>query len=197
MFWRRSDTVYALVVAAIVATAAWELRGVWVTNSLGLYSDALHLCADLIPILLGWWALRKASRALGRLTTLLNIFLLAGVGILIFREALERYLEPQDVSPAMLKFAFFAMVGNGAQLFFGRTLHDEHGHDHTGFSQVLHLMMDFAASVAVLIGAAALYMTGLSWPDLAAAGAVMALSFCGSIVAGIKYFAPHPHHHPL
>lgn len=194
MLWRKSDTVYGTVVLAIAITCAVEFIGAMLTNSIGLYSDALHLLADLAPVVLGWAALRARSHRLERLTTLLNATLLTGVGALILKESLERFVAPQQVNPTMLFFAAAAVVGNGIQAYVGRGMHGIHHHAHTGHSQVLHLAMDFAASGAVFVGALVLWATGYSWPDPAAAATVMVLSVAGAFVVAREYRAHHHHH---
>jgi Co/Zn/Cd efflux system component len=179
-----------------VITAAIELFGSHHSDSLGLLSDAYHLLADLAPTFVGWLAFARSSHRLELWTTRINIILLCVVGFAIGHEAWGRYMHPVVVDRSMLYFALFGCVGNGLQAYVGHNLLHVHEHAHTGFSQVMHLSIDFLASLAVLAGAVALWVTHASHWDLQASLGVMVMSF---LAAGVTFVMlrsdRHAHHH--
>lgn len=156
----------AFVVAEVVA-------GVW-SSSLALLADAGHNLSDVLALLLAWGAAVLAKRApTGRrtyglrkatiLASLANaVMLLVAVGVIV-SESARRLMHPAEIeAPLVMLTAGVGVVLNTATalLFFrGRD------HDLNVRGAYLHMASDAAISLAVVIGAAVIYFTGLYWVD--------------------------------
>jgi Co/Zn/Cd efflux system component len=188
---RAGIRAYGFTIAIGIITSVVEFVGSRLTESVGLFADALHLLGDLLPLFIGLAAIILRSGFLERRTTELNLVLLTAIGLWIAWESLERYFSPRAVDPQMLLFAMAGCFGNGIQMLRGQEIRHAHDHDHTGESQWLHLMMDFVASACVLLGAILLHLTGSSRWDLAAAVAVTSFTLLTAAKIALKM----RHHH--
>lgn len=153
------NTTYVLVEA---------LFGFWV-GSLALLADAAHNLTDVLGLLLAWGAIGLArlrpnerhTYGFGRATILAalanGVFLLIGVGIIV-REAIERIGVPQDVPAAtVLWVAGVGIVVNTASaLLFMRG----QAGDLNIRGAFLHMAADAAVSVAVVLSALLMMLTG-------------------------------------
>ncbi|KAI9461457.1 cation efflux protein [Boletus coccyginus] len=118
------------------------LYGVW-TNSLGLISDAIHMAFDCLAIGVGllasvmakWPPNERFTYGYGRLETLSGfangIFLIL-ISIFIVFEAVQRLLDPPEMSTSQL--LLISSLGLGVNLFgmfaMGGHHHHHHGHSH-------------------------------------------------------------------
>jgi cation diffusion facilitator family transporter len=175
---------YTFVIALVVVTFAVELVGNMVTNSLGLFSDAIHLVVDLVPLVMGQLALKIQKRGGSSTrvewwTTAVNITMLFLFGVVFSVYFIERLVNPKTVSTDMLLFATLGCIGNFLQLLLARGLQGAHAHHHTGQGQLLHFGVDSLASCGVLIGAIGLWYTGSYLADELATFAVIVASFVG------------------
>ncbi|KAF9221416.1 cation efflux protein [Gyrodon lividus] len=118
------------------------LYGVW-TNSLGLISDAIHMAFDCMAIGVGllasimakWPPNERFTYGYGRIETLSGfangIFLIL-ISIFIVFEAVQRILDPPEMSTSQLLLV--SSLGLGVNLFgmfaMGGHHHHGHGHDH-------------------------------------------------------------------
>jgi cobalt-zinc-cadmium efflux system protein len=171
-----------------------EVAGGLFAHSLALFSDAGHVFTDVVALALAWFAAAQAERPadarrtfgyhrVGILAAAVNGLTLIGIAALIGVEAYRRFAHPQAVSPGIMLAA--ATVGAAINLYIASHLH---GHDHGNLNMraaTLHVMGDIGASLAVIIGAVAILLTGASWVDpligvlialLIAAGAVRLLA---------------------
>ncbi|KAF9245319.1 cation efflux protein [Melanogaster broomeanus] len=129
------------------------LYGVW-TNSLGLISDAIHMAFDCLAIGVGllasvmakWPPNERFTYGYGRIETLSGfangIFLIL-ISIFIVFEAVQRILDPPEMSTNQL--LLISSLGLGVNLFgmfaMGGHHHHHHGHGHDhghGHSHVDH-----------------------------------------------------------
>lgn len=155
-----------------------ELIAGLATGSLSLLADAAHNLTDVAGLLIAWGAAVLAARppssrftyGFGRSTILAAlanaIAILIGVGAVIW-EAVGRFSEPVEVPGAMILAV--ALVGvainTGTALLFRTSRYS----DLNAEGAFLHMAADAGVSVAVVIAAAGILLTGWAWLDPAVA----------------------------
>lgn len=148
-------------------------------GSLALIGDALHNLGDVVGLALGWGAERLSRKpAVGRFTygygrsthlaALINGVLVFAAGAVVVVEAVERLLEPVPLQAGPVAAA--AGAGVVINLISARLFGHDHGHDLNQRAAVLHLLTDAAVSLAVLVSAVAVGLTG--WHRLDAMTAI-------------------------
>lgn len=178
------------------------IGGLW-TGSLALLSDAAHVFLDLFALGLSFLALRLSAHPaddrhtygwhrLEVLAALVNGITLVLIGIWIWYEAYERWLNPPTVRGLeMLGIAFIGLIINlvvafilgGHQHTHSHTHENglEHNHEHTHNhlhghthpkrkdlnlqSAFLHVVGDTISSVGVIIAGVVIWRTGWNWVD--------------------------------
>lgn len=155
-----------------------ELAAGLITGSLALIADAAHNLTDVAGLLIAWGASVLATRppssrftyGFGRATILAAlanaVAILIGVGAVLW-EAVQRFSQPVEVPGAtILVVAFVGIVVNtGTALLFRKSRHG----DLNAEGAFLHMAADAAVSVAVVIAAAGILLTGWVWLDPAVA----------------------------
>ena len=143
-------------------------------GSLALVGDALHNLGDVVGLVLGWGAERLSRRpARGRFTygygrstqmaSLVNGLLIFAAGVVVVVEAIQRLFDPVPLVAGPVVWA--AAAGIVINLFSARLFGHNHQHDLNQRAAVLHLLTDAAVSVAVLISAVVVGITGWLWLD--------------------------------
>ena len=143
-------------------------------GSLALIGDALHNLGDVIGLVLGWGAERLSLRppqgrftyGYGRSTqmaSLINGLLIFSAGVVVVVEAIQRLANPVPLIAGPVVWA--AAAGIVINLFSARLFGPDHHHDLNQRAAVLHLLTDAAVSVAVLISAIVVGLTGWLWLD--------------------------------
>jgi cobalt-zinc-cadmium efflux system protein len=162
---QRLLVVFVLTLAVFVVEAA----GALVSGSLALLADAGHLFTDVagIGLALGamWIAGRPATdhRSFGFLrleivAAAINAVLLVGLAVLILFEAWRRIADPPAVaSGLMLAVALLGLGANGASLLL---LRDAQHLSLNMRGAYLEVMGDLAGSVAVIVAAVVIALTG-------------------------------------
>ena len=163
--------------------------GLW-SGSLALLADAGHNLSDVLSLVLAWAATVLARRAPTArrtyglrkgtiLASLANaVLLLVAVGA-IASEAVRRFGDPGQVAtlPVMVIAGVGVVINTATALLFMR------GHDDLNVrGAFLHMAGDAAVSLAVVLGAGAMALTGLAWIDPALSlviAAVIVLSAWG------------------
>ncbi|KAL6960667.1 hypothetical protein U1Q18_038431 [Sarracenia purpurea var. burkii] len=119
----------------------------FMSNSLGLISDACHMLFDCAALAIGLYASYisrlpangKFTYGRGRFEVLsgyVNAVFLVLVGALIVLESLERILDPQEISTnSLLTVSIGGLVVNVVGLIF---FHEEHHHAHGGIGSCSH-----------------------------------------------------------
>ena len=146
-----------------------EVVAGFLTNSLALLSDAVHVLTDMVSLGLAFFAIILSAfpatdtRTYGWHRTEVFAALINGVtlvlisGFIIF-EAVHRISAPQPVkSVGMLAAAAFGLVVN---LFVVHRLHGHDEHDLNIRSAFLHVVGDVLISAGVIAGAVIIYYTG-------------------------------------
>ena len=156
-----------LFVAVEVAAGFWA-------GSMALLADAGHNLSDVLALLLAWGATILAKRApTGRrtyglrkgtiLASLANaVFLLLAIGAIV-SESVQRLSTPHVIATniVMLTAALGVAINTATALLFMRGAKG----DLNVRGAFLHMASDAAVSVAVVIGAGVIALTGLEWID--------------------------------
>ena len=165
--------VLGITTAVLIA----ELVGSALTGSLALLADAGHMATDVAGILLAVLAVTFASRPattertygyyrLEILAAVVNAVLLFGVALFILKEAWERWQAPPQVEGGlMLAFAVVGLVANLAGLALLRSGAQESLNVRGAYLEVLG---DMLGSVAVIVAALVIALTGWLWADVLA-----------------------------
>ena len=173
----RNQRRLAVVLALAITTLVVELVGAAVANSLALLADAGHVFTDAAGITLALLAIRFAQRPatssrtfgylrLEILAAVVNAVLLLLIAAFVLVEAWQRLSQPPDISPgAMLAFALVGLVANGISLFIMREAQATSLNMRGAY---LEVMGDLAGSVAVIVAAVVIALTGWSWADVVA-----------------------------
>lgn len=121
-----------------------ELVVGYAVHSLALVADSFHMLNDVLSLCVGLWAVRVANQKTSSkmytygwqraetLGALINGVFLVALCLSIFLEAIQRLVEPQEVSnpKLVLIVGCFGLASNVLGLF----LFHDHGHSHGGHS---------------------------------------------------------------
>ena len=170
--------------AVTAALCIAEFVGGWLTNSLALLSDAMHMFTDVGALGLTWFALWIADRPASSqktygyyraeiLAALVNAVVLLVVAGGIFYEAWQRIRAPSPVLGVPM--AVVAAAGLGVNVVGAWLLH--HGaHESLNVrAAYLEVLSDALSSLAVLVAAAVVITTGLTVADPLASAAIALL----------------------
>jgi len=157
-------------------------------NSLTLLSSSVHDFSDAASLILSFIGVRYAEKRPDKrktfgykkiqiVTAFVNALFLVGLSILIFREAVIRFITPQHVNSNLLIWvAVGSIVINGAAVLVLRR-------DRKNLnirSAMLHLLDDFFAGAAILIGGLVIRYTGYYAVDSVLAFLIGGLLIWGS-----------------
>jgi cobalt-zinc-cadmium efflux system protein len=174
----------ALALALIVALMAGEVVFGAIAGSLALLADAGHMLTDVAGLSLAvaasvlaarpatpertWGFLRaEVLAAAGQAAVLL------AVGVFVLVEGVRRLLEPPEVaSGAMIVFGVVGLVGNGVSIALLARGQGENMNTRAAFLEVVN---DALGSVAVLVAAAVIALTGFLRADALASLLIGAL----------------------
>ncbi|MGB8682802.1 MAG: cation diffusion facilitator family transporter [Candidatus Binatus sp.] len=190
----RSDQRRLLVVLGVTSVYfLTELAGGYLTGSLALLSDAVHMLTDIAALCLGlltlWISARPASSAKSYgylraeiLGALLNGLFLWVLVVFIWIEAFERLRNPHPVSG--LGVMAVAIVGIGVNTFSAwMTATDAPGGPRRGMAMravFVHVISDLVGSIGVLASGAVTYFTGWMQADPAVSILIGCLVLYGS-----------------
>ncbi len=151
-----------------------ELVGAWLTNSLALLSDAAHMATDTLALVIALVAVRLGQRPpdarrtfgyarLEAIGALVNGGLLFVVAIFILFEAIGRFRQPPAVaSTGMLVVATLGLLVN---LIAMKILKAGSGESLNMRGAYLEVWSDMLGSVAVIVGAGVIWLTGWTVVD--------------------------------
>ncbi len=165
---------FAIGVGLNTAFVAVEVAAGFWAGSMALLADAGHNLSDVLALLLAWGATILAKRApTGRrtyglrkgtiLASLANaVLLLLAIGAIV-SESVQRLSAPHAVATniVMLTAALGVAINTATALLFMRGAKG----DINVRGAFLHMAGDAAVSVAVVIGAGVIALTGLQWID--------------------------------
>ncbi|EGF84490.1 hypothetical protein BATDEDRAFT_4771, partial [Batrachochytrium dendrobatidis JAM81] len=151
----------------------------FITNSLGLTADAVHMLFDSTAIICSLIASvitkREATNhytyGFGRVETMtgfVNALLLVFASFHIIWEAIERFYQPEiKEAQSLLVVSILGFLVNLVGIFafdHGGVLGSHHGHDHGG-CMFLHVLSDTLGSVGVIVSTLLILMFGWTWTD--------------------------------
>ena len=174
----------AFVLVLVLAGMALEIAVGIATGSLALLADAGHMLADAGAIVLALLAIRFARRPataaksygyhrLEILAAVGNAILLLVVAAIVAWEAIGRLTAPPEVPG--LPVLLVALVGLGVNVVSMRLVHPHAASNLNARAVSLEIMGDLAGSIAVLVSAAVITLTGLVVADPIASLVVVAL----------------------
>ena len=151
-----------------------EIAGGILSNSLSLLSDALHNLSDTFATFIAYLATkmgrRKASakntfgyKRIEILAALLNAVILIVICLFLFREAWERFKNPQEINSLIV--ILIAMIGLGANLLAVSLLHKDSKKNINVKAAYVHLIGDSLSSIVVILGALAIQLFNVIWVD--------------------------------
>jgi cobalt-zinc-cadmium efflux system protein len=166
-----SASARALVVA-LGLTAAYtvvEVIGGFLTDSLALLADAVHMLSDNVALalaLLALWLARRPStpeRTYGYkraevLAALANGVALVALAIWIFYAAIQRLSDPPEVLGGWM--LAIAIAGIGVNVAAGVVLHGARGSNLNVEAAFRHVLADLAGSIGVAVAAVTIVLTG-------------------------------------
>jgi cobalt-zinc-cadmium efflux system protein len=164
-----------LAVLAITAgVLAVEVLGGLISGSLALLADAGHMLTDVASIVLALLALHFATRPatlertfgyyrLEILAAVANAVLLFLVAVAVFVEAVRRLADPPEVQTGLMLAV--AVVGLGANAASLLLLHQGQEHSLNLRGVYLEVAADLLGSVAVIVAAAVIGLTGWERAD--------------------------------
>ncbi len=159
-----------LALAVTAGVAAVEFGGGFLSNSISLVSDAVHVLTDVIAITLSLFAVILATRSHSGIMTfgyhraevlaaLANGIALVILSAWILYEAFQRVLLPHEIdAPIMLVAAGLGLVGNLVVIFLLK------GHAKKSIniqSAFVHVIYDTVSSVAVIITGFVAFYSGI------------------------------------
>jgi cobalt-zinc-cadmium efflux system protein len=159
--------IYSIALTALILVV--ELVAGFMTNSLALLSDAVHVMTDLFSLALALFALMLSAFPASDTRTygwhrsevfaaLINGLTLVVISGFIVFEAVKRFINPEPVeSVGMLAAAVFGLVIN---IMVVQKLGGHDHHDLNMRSAFLHVIGDALISAGVIIGAVIIYFTG-------------------------------------
>lgn len=161
------------VVLNVIITIT-QIAGGIISGSLALISDALHNLSDSLAIILAWAANivsrrpRTARSSFGFqraeiLAAFINGLVLVAISGYLVIEAVKRFFRMQDVDPEwMFWLGLLGLVANGISALI---LHGGRKVNINLKAAYLHLLGDAFTSIAVILGAGAIYTLGWYWVD--------------------------------
>lgn len=171
---RRLAIAFALTASVLIA----EVVGSIVTGSLALLVDAAHMLTDAGGLLVALFAAKLMARPATRrrtwglhraevLAATFQAALLLGVGIFVVIESVQRFTRPAEiVGPELL---FFGIVGLVANICAILVLSGGRGDNLNMRAAFLEVLTDALGSVAVIVAAIVIAITGFQQADSIAA----------------------------
>jgi cobalt-zinc-cadmium efflux system protein len=151
-----------------------QITGGIISGSLALISDAIHNLSDTVSVSLAWFAQvlsRKPSTPKSTfgykraeiLAAFINAITLIVISGYLIYEAIQRLITPQPVDAFwMFWLGLLGLVANGLSVLI---LEREKNKNINIRAAYLHLLGDAMTSLAVLVGAALIWMYNMVWVD--------------------------------
>ena len=169
----RGPRLLFVILLNFVITAAEVVGGI-VAGSLSLISDALHNLSDGLATVISYFAIKisvrpnDVKRTFGYrrasiMAALLNASVLIGISAFLFKEAYDKFVDPQPVKGGIVIWvALVGLVADGLSVLL---LHKHSRSNINIKAAYLHLMADTFSSVAVIVGGVLMYYLEIYWVD--------------------------------
>lgn len=174
----------ALVITSVVFLA--EVVGGWLTGSMALLADAMHMLSDAAGLIIAAIAVLAGQRAASTRATFghrrvevlaaaLNAATVLAISIFICAEAIRRLNNPADIaSESMMAIAFTGLVANAVSAW----VLSRHTKDSINVrGAYLHVLVDMLGSLAVIIAGLVIWLTGWVIADVIASLIIAAMVF--------------------
>ncbi len=173
-----------IVIAITTVVLAVEVVGAVVSGSLALLADAGHMLTDVAGLTLAWFAATLARRPATAqrtwgyrraevLAAAAQAAVLLAVGGFVLIEGFRRLFEPPEVaSGAMVVFGLVGLAGNAVSISVLASARDSNLNMKAAFLEVVN---DALGSVAVLVAAGVIALTGWLRADAVASLVIGAL----------------------
>lgn len=157
----------------VLITLAQVIGGL-LSGSLSLLSDALHNFSDVLSLFVSYVAnvLSNKEASLGKtfgykraeiIAAFVNSATLIVVAIILIKEAVERFIHPQEVeSHLVIWLSLLGILANGFSVFLIKKDADSNMNMKSAY---LHLLTDMMASIAVLAGGLLMKFYAVYWVD--------------------------------
>ncbi|MBX3030279.1 MAG: cation transporter [Chloroflexi bacterium] len=170
-----------IVLGIGLTVLAFQVVGGIASNSLALLADAGHVATDVAGVALALGATWLASRPVsdGRtygwyraeiVAAVVNAVLLFGVSGYILWEAWQRWNEPGEVASGLMLVV--AVIGGGANLVSLWILREPQAHSLNMRGAYLEVLGDLLGSVAVVVAAIVIAVTGWHQADAVASALI-------------------------
>jgi cobalt-zinc-cadmium efflux system protein len=165
--------LFISIILNIVITLSQAVGGL-LSGSLSLLSDALHNFSDVLSLIVSYIANvlsnkeASVSKTFGYkraeiIAAFVNSATLIVVAVILIKEAVERFINPQEVeSDMVIWLSLLGILANGFSVFLIKKDADNNMNMKSAY---LHLLTDMMASVAVLIGGLLMKFFSLFWVD--------------------------------
>jgi cobalt-zinc-cadmium efflux system protein len=162
-----------VILLNFVITAAEVIGGIY-AGSLSLVSDALHNLSDGLAMMISYFAVKISGRQIdikrtfgyrraSIMAALINAAVLVGISIFLFKEAYERFVNPETVKGGVV--IWVALIGLAANALGVFLLQKMSKGDMNIKSAYLHLLADTFSSVAVIAGGVLIVFFKIYWVD--------------------------------
>jgi cation diffusion facilitator family transporter len=187
-----------LVVILTLAVMLVEIVAGWLSGSMALLADGVHMGTHALALGLAYVAFVLTRRhaenrsfsfgtgKLGELAGFSSALLLVASALLVAAEAIWRLFDPQPIAyREAITVAVLGLIVNvvSAAMLMGKDRHHDgtHHHDNNTRAAILHVMADAVTSVAAIAALLAAWQWGWSWLDpvgaLVAAALIMVWGF--------------------
>ena len=165
----RNRKQLAIVLCLGLSVLVVQLIGAYLSGSLALFADAIHVFADVMGVASALIAVVIAARptqpkrtfGLFRVEVLVatgNCFLLLALSAFILWQGVQRWMTPAEVTPSiMIIAASYGVIANGIGLVL---LRKGAGESLTVKGAYLEVLSDCLASIGVVIAAIVILITG-------------------------------------
>lgn len=165
----------ALSITAVVFFA--ELIGGWLSGSMALMADAMHMLSDATGLIIALVAVSLGRRPVSRYATFgyrraevlaaaVNAVTVALISVWIVVEAVRRIGSPESIDTrTMIIVAVIGLFANGASAAVLQSQRKESVNIEGAF---LHVLVDLLGSVAVIIAGVVIAVTGFTGADVVA-----------------------------
>ena len=178
--------LHALLIALGVTSVVFfaELIGGWLTGSMALMADAMHMLSDAAGLIIAVIAVvigkRAASvnatygyRRVEVLAAAVNALTVLLISIWIVVQAIRRISTPTEIDTGpMMVIAVIGLVANAISAW---VLHSQRENSVNVEGAFLHVLVDMLGSVAVLVAGTVIALTGSQLPDVIASFLIAAL----------------------
>lgn len=171
---RKSSTKTLKVIMIFTLSFAFvEAIGGWLSGSLALISDALHMVTDSASLFIALWMAKISqipadnnhSYGHGRADTLgafINGLFMLGIIVFIGYEAINRIINPQPVNG--FNVMIIASIGLMINIVAAYLLH-KNSHSLNTKAAFIHVLGDLLGSVAAIVAGIIIYFTGMNIVD--------------------------------